>query len=164
MPRQDGTGGRYCRDVNHIGEPCLVMFTALLIIDVLISISLIGLILIQHGKGADAGAGFGSGASATVFGSQGSASFLTRTTAVLAVAFFIVSLALAYLSAQGDGGGSVVDTIAPQQTAPQVQESDILPEPTSSSDVPGQPQQGAIPNDDVPGMPEQTPASDVPAP
>jgi preprotein translocase subunit SecG len=72
----------------------------LTIFHVFLCIGLIGLILIQHGKGADAGAAFGSGASGTVFGSQGSASFLTRTTAVLATTFFVTCLILAYFSIQ----------------------------------------------------------------
>jgi preprotein translocase subunit SecG len=72
----------------------------LTIFHVFLCIALIGLILIQHGKGADAGAAFGSGASGTVFGSQGSASFLTRTTAVLATTFFVTCLILAYFSIQ----------------------------------------------------------------
>jgi preprotein translocase subunit SecG len=72
----------------------------LTILHLLLALGLIGLILIQHGKGADAGAAFGSGASATVFGSRGSASFLTRTTAVMATTFFLTSMALAYFAAQ----------------------------------------------------------------
>ncbi|NOX27907.1 MAG: preprotein translocase subunit SecG [Gammaproteobacteria bacterium] len=74
------------------------MITILLLIHVVIAIALVGLVLLQHGKGADAGAAFGSGASQTVFGSQGSGSFLTRTTAILATVFFVTSLMLAYLS------------------------------------------------------------------
>lgn len=66
-------------------------------VQVFIALALVGLILIQHGKGADAGAAFGAGASGTVFGSRGSANFLSRATAVLATLFFAVSLALAYL-------------------------------------------------------------------
>lgn len=73
------------------------MYTLLVIAQVLVAISLIGLVLIQHGKGADAGAAFGSGASGTVFGSRGSANFLSRSTAWLAAIFFCLSLALAYL-------------------------------------------------------------------
>ncbi len=72
------------------------MQTILLLVHVFAAVSMVGLILIQQGKGADAGAAFGSGASATVFGSQGSASFMTRLTAGLATIFFITSLALAY--------------------------------------------------------------------
>lgn len=72
------------------------MFTAILVIHIITAIVMIGLILVQHGKGADAGASFGSGAAGTVFGAAGSASFLTRATAVLATIFFITSLALAY--------------------------------------------------------------------
>lgn len=72
--------------------------TILLVLQVLMAISLIGLILIQHGKGADAGAAFGSGSSNTVFGSQGSGNFLTKTTAILAFVFLTNSLGLAYIS------------------------------------------------------------------
>lgn len=71
------------------------MFTVILVLHIIFAVAMIGLILIQHGKGADAGASFGAGASGTVFGAAGSANFLTRATAVLAVLFFITSLALA---------------------------------------------------------------------
>ena len=67
------------------------------------SISLIVLILMQHGKGADAGAAFGSGASATVFGARGSGNFMTKATTALAILFFITCLALAYLSSNREG-------------------------------------------------------------
>ena len=70
--------------------------TILLIIQVITSLALIGLILIQHGKGADAGAAFGSGASSTVFGARGSSSFLSRATAYLATIFFVVSFLMFY--------------------------------------------------------------------
>ncbi len=73
------------------------MYGILLVIYVVVSVCLIGLVLIQQGKGAQAGAAFGSGASQTVFGSQGSSGFLSRTTAFLAAAFFILNLALAYI-------------------------------------------------------------------
>ncbi len=81
------------------------MEAVLLAVHIIIAVTLIGLILIQQGKGADAGAAFGGGgggggASSTVFGSQGSGNFLTKTTAVLATAFFITSLFLSYLSGQ----------------------------------------------------------------
>ncbi len=71
------------------------METLVLIVHVVISIALVGLVLIQHGKGADAGAAFGSGASQTVFGSQGSVGFLTRATSALAILFFVTSFSLA---------------------------------------------------------------------
>jgi preprotein translocase subunit SecG len=93
------------------------MYTILAIVQVLVAVALIGLILIQHGKGADAGAAFGSGASGTVFGSRGSANFLSRATAWLATIFFCASLALAYLvHGQRDTGGSVVDRAVPAKT------------------------------------------------
>ena len=72
----------------------------ILIIHTLIALSIVALVLLQRGKGADAGAGFGAGASGTVFGARGSGSFFSRMTAVMATAFFISSLTLAYLSSQ----------------------------------------------------------------
>jgi preprotein translocase subunit SecG len=73
-----------------------VLLTVLLAVQMLTAIGMIGLILIQHGKGADMGAAFGSGASGSLFGATGSANFLSRTTAVLATVFFACTLALAY--------------------------------------------------------------------
>ena len=90
------------------------MHTVLVVVQVLVAVGLIGLVLIQHGKGADAGAAFGSGASGTVFGARGAANFLTRTTAWLAAAFFAASLGLAYLvndRAGAGSGSSVTDTL-----------------------------------------------------
>lgn len=77
------------------------MHTVLIVIHVLLAISLIGMVLVQRGAGATAGAAFGSGASSTVFGSRGAGSFLTRTTAVLATGFFLISLGMAVLVSRG---------------------------------------------------------------
>jgi preprotein translocase subunit SecG len=96
---------------------------AVLIVD---SLSLIGLILIQRGKGAEAGAAFGGGggggASDTLFGSRGSATFLSRLTAVLAIVFFLTTMALAYYSAKREAprsaAESVVEQPAPAKEAP----------------------------------------------
>lgn len=74
--------------------------TVINVLHLLVAIAVVGLVLIQQGKGADAGASFGSGASATVFGSQGSATFLSRVTALLATIFFITSLGLAFYAKQ----------------------------------------------------------------
>ena len=78
--------------------------TTFLIIHTVIALSIIGLVLLQRGKGADAGAACGAGASGTVFGARGSSSFFSRVTAVLATAFFATSLTLAYLSSQRTSG------------------------------------------------------------
>lgn len=87
-----------------------MLYTLLMVLQVVVAIAVIVLVLLQHGKGADAGAAFGSGASGTVFGARGSASFLSRTTALLATVFFVNCLGLAYLSAhQTTGNSSVVD-------------------------------------------------------
>ncbi|HKX38485.1 MAG TPA: preprotein translocase subunit SecG [Burkholderiales bacterium] len=84
---------------------------------VLVALAIIGLVLLQHGKGADMGSGFGGGASSSLFGATGSANFLSRATAVLATLFFLLSLALAYLAtnrAPQEGGG-VMDAVRQQQ-------------------------------------------------
>ncbi|MEY4376295.1 MAG: hypothetical protein RJB26_845 [Pseudomonadota bacterium] len=80
-----------------------------------LALAIIGVVLMQKGKGADAGAGFGSGASGTVFGARGSATFLSKTTAVLATLFFITSLSLAYMAAHRPKAAqdSVLDKAAP---------------------------------------------------
>ena len=83
----------------------------LLIAQVLLSITLIALILMQHGKGADAGAAFGSGASATVFGARGSGNFLSKATAIIATIFFIVCLSLAYLGSNREGPASIMESV-----------------------------------------------------
>ena len=90
--------------------------TLAVVFHVLFAAAIVGLVLLQRGKGADAGAGFGAGASGTVFGARGSANFLSRTTAVLATLFFLTSLGLTYLFSQQKAPTSVVDTV--QQTVP----------------------------------------------
>ena len=75
-----------------------VMLTLILVVQMLSALAMIGLILIQHGKGADMGAAFGSGGSGSLFGATGGANFLSRTTAVLAAVFFVCTLMLAYFS------------------------------------------------------------------
>ena len=95
-----------------------MLYTILEIILVFVAVALIVLILLQQGKGADAGAAFGSGASGTVFGAAGSANFLSRSTGVLATMFFILALAMAYLSHHGtEAPKSIVEQAATQQTA-----------------------------------------------
>ncbi len=83
------------------------MYQVIIVVHVLLGLGIIGLVLMQHGKGADAGAAFGSGSSGSVFGAQGAASFLSRTTAILATMFFLTSLGLAFLT--GNVGGEPVD-------------------------------------------------------
>lgn len=95
-----------------------MLYTVLLIAHVFIALLLIGVVLLQHGKGADAGAAFGSGASSTVFGSRGSANFLSHSTAVLATIFFLTSLALAYMARDvSSAPDSVVERAAQQEPA-----------------------------------------------
>ncbi|MDB5970747.1 MAG: secG [Hydrocarboniphaga sp.] len=104
------------------------MHTFLVVVQVLVAVSLIGLVLIQHGKGADAGAAFGSGASGTVFGSRGAANFLSRVTAGLAFVFFVSSLALAYwVGGRGTAPSSVTDSIPVQQEAAPAPATTVVP-------------------------------------
>ena len=92
--------------------------TLAVVFHVSLAVGIVGIVLLQRGKGADAGAGFGAGASGTVFGARGSASFLSRTTAVLATLFFLTSLGLTYLFSQQKAATSVVDTIKQEAPAP----------------------------------------------
>jgi len=87
--------------------------TIILTVQMISAIAMIGLILVQHGKGADMGAAFGSGGSGSLFGASGSANFLSRTTAMLATAFFVCTLALAYFGNLRPGSsGSVLEGAA----------------------------------------------------
>jgi len=94
-----------------------MLTNVLIVLHVLIALAIIGLVLLQHGKGADMGSGFGGGASGSLFGATGSANFLSRATAVLAAIFFTLSLALAYVAtrAPAEEGGGVIDVIRRQQ-------------------------------------------------
>lgn len=111
-----------------------------LVVHVLAASGLIALILLQQGKGADIGAAFGSGASQTLFGSRGSANFLTRLTALLATVFFITSLTLAVLATQVSAPRSVTETVTvePPASAPSTEpEKEPVPTPAPApSDVP----------------------------
>ena len=110
------------------------MDTILVIVHLFLAIGLIGLILIQHGKGADAGAAFGSGASATVFGASGSANFLSRATGILALLFFATSLALAWYSM--NAGKDTVGLMTNESAAPAAVETEAPAITPVTSDVP----------------------------
>lgn len=105
----------------------------LLVVHVLAAIAIIGLVLLQHGKGADVGAAFGSGASGSLFGASGSANFLSRATAVLAVVFFLTSLGLTIFSVRkSDDKGVITTKPAPKQSLP-----DQVPAPTKPAPADG---------------------------
>ncbi|ARV18138.1 Protein-export membrane protein SecG [Curvibacter sp. AEP1-3] len=90
-----------------------IVITIILTVQLLAAVAMIGLILVQHGKGADMGAAFGSGGSGSLFGASGSANFLSRTTAVLATVFFVSTLALAYFgNLRPASSGSVLEGAA----------------------------------------------------
>jgi preprotein translocase subunit SecG len=116
-----------------------------LVLHVLVGIGLITLILLQHGKGADAGAAFGSGASATVFGARGSATFLTKATAVLALLFFSNSFFLNYLSANTTGPKSIIEEGKEDNSPTGIIESTIDPIEEKGSEPPAEPPQSDLP-------------------
>ena len=137
-----------------------MLHSIVLVAHVFVALMIIGLVLLQRGKGAEAGTGFGAGASGTVFGARGSASFLSRATGLLATLFFITSLALAYLATQRTAPASLLEG-APEQTAtpstppaPTASELPQLPsedagnaagaatdEPAAPSDAPAEPRE-----------------------
>jgi preprotein translocase subunit SecG len=131
-------------------------FNIVLAVQLLSAVAMIGLVLVQHGKGADMGASFGSGASGSLFGATGSANFLSRSTAVCASVFFVCTLALAYLSnyrgeQPATGAASVLDRASVPASAPAA---------SAPAQIPGA-IPGAIPGVAAPAVP--APAT-VPAP
>ena len=117
-------------------------WTNLLIVShVLVALAIIGLVLLQHVKGADMGSGFGGGASGSLFGATGSANFLSRTTAVLATLFFLMSLALAYVATKKPvEPGGVIDAVrsqpAKQEKKPAAEQPKPQPQAPAPKDVP----------------------------
>ena len=117
--------------------------TIVLIAHVGVALMIIGLVLLQRGKGADAGTGFGAGASGTVFGARGSATFFSRATGVLAALFFVTSLTLAYLATQRTAPATLIQGAPATQSAPQTT---------------APPQTETPPASDLPDVPNDTPA------
>ncbi len=118
---------------------------------VLLALMIIGLVLLQRGKGAEAGAGFGSGASGTVFGARGTSTLFSKLTAVFAALFFVTSLSLAYLGTRGPGEPtSVLERSVLSTPAPAA--------PAQNSVQPAAPQPAA-PNPATPAAPEPQPAA-----
>ena len=95
-----------------------VLYIVLIVLHVVVALAIIGLVLLQHGKGADMGSGFGGGASASLFGATGSANFLSRMTAVLATIFFVLSLGLAYFATNRPRApGGILDAVKTEKPA-----------------------------------------------
>jgi preprotein translocase subunit SecG len=125
-----------------------MLYEVLLVSYLVVALLLIGFVLIQQGKGADMGASFGAGGSNTVFGSSGSGNFMTRTTAILATLFFLISLIIGSLSANKDEAVDEFQNI-------DLPVEQVVPAIPSNSDIPG------TPVDSVPAEDEQ-PESDIP--
>ncbi|HSD37802.1 MAG TPA: preprotein translocase subunit SecG [Rhodocyclaceae bacterium] len=108
-------------------------FSLILVVHVIVGLSVIVFVLLQHGKGADVGASFGGGASGSLFGASGSANFLSRTTSILATLFFLTSLTLTYLASHRTAtSSSVLDTMT-EQSAPVAAPAASAPQ---SGDIP----------------------------
>jgi preprotein translocase subunit SecG len=134
-----------------------MLHNIVLVAHIIVAAMIVGLVLLQRGKGAEAGTGFGAGASGTVFGARGSANFLSHATGVLATLFFITSLTLAYLSTQRTAPKSLLE--APTQTAP------VQPVPASPPATTDLPQLPADSGSAPPGeTPPASPASGGNAP
>ena len=113
-----------------------VMLNLLMAVQMISAVVMVGLILLQHGKGADMGAAFGSGSAGSLFGASGSANFLSRVTAVLATVFFACTLALAYFgNARPAGGGSLLER-APATSAPAAPATSAPAAPAPASQIP----------------------------
>ena len=115
------------------------METLVWTVHIIVALGVIVLVLLQHGKGADMGAAFGSGSAGSLFGSSGSANFLSRSTAILATLFFLTSLGLAYFGLQQHKPTSVLDRAAvPATTTQPVAPAPVLPQNAGSkaADIP----------------------------
>ena len=122
-----------------------MLHSLLVTLHLALCVGIVGLVLIQRGKGADAGAGFGAGASGTVFGARGSATFFSKATAVVATLFFVTSLALTYVAGKpAEAPKSIVESAPTAETVEQPE----MPAPAGMS----------LGQDDVPVLDEQAPA------
>ncbi len=110
-----------------------IALTLILVIQILSALAMVGLILMQHGKGADMGASFGSGSSGSLFGATGSANFLSRSTAAAATLFFVCTLALAYFGNQPGEGGGLMSKLAGTENPVTTQAASAAAKPTASS-------------------------------
>lgn len=118
------------------------LFTVIVVVQVLSALTIIGLVLLQHGKGADMGAAFGSGASGSLFGATGSSNFLSKSTAIAAAVFFAATLALAFVgNKRAPASGGVMERlpVAPAVTAPAAPAAPAGGAPTSAQGTEAQP-------------------------
>jgi len=116
------------------------LFTVIVVVQVLAALAIIGLVLLQHGKGADMGAAFGSGASGSLFGATGSSNFLSKSTGVAAAIFFIATLALSFASShRGAQSGGVMDNLSAPAAAIPATAVPAAPAAPAAATVPANP-------------------------
>jgi len=137
------------------------MYEILLGLFLVIALALIGIILLQQGKGADLGASFGAGASNTVFGAAGSGNFLTKATWWLALVSLVILLALGYMASHRDKAATATDDVFAEAPAAELPASETAVAP--AGDVPAATEAAPV-NSDVPAAPAEQPASDAPKP
>jgi len=133
-----------------------VLFNLIVVLQVLSALSIIGLVLVQHGKGADMGAAFGSGASGSLFGASGSSNFLSKSTAVAAAIFFAATLALAYFGTNrptASVGGGVMERAPAPATAPANNAGNAVPNTVPAAAAPAAPAPAPAATQDVPTAP-----------
>ena len=129
------------------------LHSIILVVHTLIAVLIIALVLLQRGKGADAGAAFGAGASGTVFGARGSSNFFSRSTGILATAFFVTSLTLAYMSSQSTQPTSLMDDSVVEEAAEPVE---TIEPAVSDSDLPALPEsEEVVVEDDFPALDDE---------
>jgi preprotein translocase subunit SecG len=118
-----------------------IMMNLVLMVQLIAAIAMIGLVLVQHGKGADMGASFGGGSSGSLFGATGSANFLSRTTAVCATIFFVATLALSYFG--NIRSTAAADSVLDRAVAPAA--SAVVPAASAAAQIPGAVEPAATP-------------------
>jgi preprotein translocase subunit SecG len=143
-----------------------VLFNLIVVLQVLSALSIIGLVLVQHGKGADMGAAFGSGASGSLFGASGSSNFLSKSTAVAAAIFFAATLALAYFGTNRPAAsvsGGVMERAPAPATAPANNAGNAVPNTVPAAPAAAPAPAAPAPTQDVPSAAAPAPAAPAPA-
>ena len=136
-----------------------ILQTLVIVVHIIVALTIIGLVLLQHGKGADMGASFGGGSAGSLFGATGSANFLSRTTAIVATVFFLTSLGMAYLAThkpKGGGAGVMENVTLPVKPAVP---APVAPSPAA---IPGQEPSKAAPATGASAVPPAPAPADVP--
>jgi preprotein translocase subunit SecG len=143
-----------------------VLFNLVVVLQVVSALAIIGLVLVQHGKGADMGAAFGSGASGSLFGASGSSNFLSKSTAIAAAIFFASTLALAYFGTSRPAAsvsGGVMERAPAPASAPANNAGNAVPNTVPAAATPAAPAPAPAATQDVPAAPAAPAQAPAPA-